>query len=88
MSRFSWQCGMPLSFTSNVLIMQEEKNCTTALILACQSGHKAIAELLIDKGANVDYQDKVLILRLWVTFLQIINENTLLVEINRSYMYI
>ena len=39
--------------------MQEEKNCTTALALACENGHKAVAELLVHKGANVNYQNKV-----------------------------
>ena len=28
-------------------------------MLACENGHGAIAELLIHKGANIDYQDKV-----------------------------
>ena len=28
-------------------------------MLACMFGHKAVAELLIQKGANVNYQDKV-----------------------------
>ena len=39
--------------------VQEEKNCITALGLACECGHKAVAELLILKGAEVDYQDNV-----------------------------
>ena len=40
-------------------LIQEEYNCTTALILACENGHIATVELLIHKGANVNYQDKV-----------------------------
>ena len=39
--------------------MQEKGNSMTALVLACENGHKAVAELLIHKGANVNYQDKV-----------------------------
>ena len=39
--------------------IQEEKTCTTALILSCENGHKSIAKLLINKGANLNYQDKV-----------------------------
>ena len=31
----------------------------TALMLACLNGHKAVSELLIQKGADVNYQDKV-----------------------------
>lgn len=44
--------------------MQEEKrlNCATALILACSCGHKAIVNMLIQKGALINYQDKVRIL--------------------------
>ena len=34
-------------------------NCITALGLACHNGQKVIAELLILKGANVNYQNKV-----------------------------
>ena len=37
----------------------QDKYGETALILACMFGHKAVAELLIQKGANVNYQDKV-----------------------------
>ena len=33
--------------------------CITALSLACEAGHKAVAELLIIKGAKVNYQDNV-----------------------------
>ena len=39
--------------------MQEESHCITALGLACEAGHKAVAELLIFKGAQVNYQDNV-----------------------------
>ena len=28
-------------------------------MIACMFGHKAVAELLIQKGTNVNYQDKV-----------------------------
>ena len=41
------------------LYMQKENNCITALGLACEAGHKAVAELLILKGAKVNYQDNV-----------------------------
>ena len=44
------------------LYMQEERQCITALGLACHSGHKAVAELLILKGARVNYQDNVRLL--------------------------
>ena len=44
------------------LCIQEESRCITALGLACKCGHKAIAELLILKGAKVNYQDKVRLL--------------------------
>ena len=36
----------------------------TALGLACEYGHKAVAELLIHKGAKVNYQDNVRLLEL------------------------
>ena len=35
------------------------QNANTALSLACRHGHGAVAELLIQKGANVHHQDKV-----------------------------
>ena len=41
--------------------MQGE-NCVTPLCLACMNGHKAIAELLILKGTNVNYKGKVRLL--------------------------
>ena len=41
------------------LYIQEESHCITALCLACECGHKAVAELLIFKGAKVNYQDTV-----------------------------
>ena len=64
---FQQRCGFIMDFTImqgiimlwHVLSMQEEKNCTTALSLACSEGHKAVVDLLIQKGANVNYQDKV-----------------------------
>ena len=31
----------------------------TALIVACENGHKDVAELLILKGADVNYRDNV-----------------------------
>ena len=34
----------------------------TALGTACQEGHTGIAHLLIEKGATVDYQNKVRLL--------------------------
>ena len=34
----------------------------TALIVACGEGHVATAALLIEKGATVDYQNKVRLL--------------------------
>ena len=41
------------------IILQEKTNCITALCLACRYGCKDVAELLIVKGAEVDYQDNV-----------------------------
>ena len=41
------------------LYMQEESHGITALGLACEGEHKAVAELLIFKGANVNYEDNV-----------------------------
>ena len=40
-------------------IMQEEGGCITALYLACLNGHKNAVQLLIQKGANINYQNKV-----------------------------
>ena len=34
----------------------------TALITACQEGHTGIAHLLVEKGATVNYQNKVKLL--------------------------
>ena len=39
--------------------VQEEDNYITAMIDACKNGHKAVVELLVHKGANVNYQSKV-----------------------------
>ena len=39
-------------------------NYITALGLACHNGHKAVAELLILKGAEVNYQDDVRLVEL------------------------
>ena len=44
--------------------MQEESHCITSLGLACEAGHKAVAELLIFKGAKVNYQDNVRLVEL------------------------
>ena len=41
------------------LYMQEEHQCITSLGLACEAGHKDVAELLILKWAKVNYQDDV-----------------------------
>ena len=46
------------------LYMQEKSHCITALGLACEAGHKAVAQLLILKGANVNYQDNVRLVEL------------------------
>ena len=35
-------------------------DCDTALIIACFFGHKNIGELLIQRGANANYRDKVI----------------------------
>ena len=45
--------------TLYIIIIQEKHKCQTALIAACASGHKAVVELLICKGANSNYQNKV-----------------------------
>ena len=41
------------------IYMQEERQCITALGLACHNGHKGVAELLILEGAKINYQDNV-----------------------------
>ena len=53
----SLSCNM--SHVHDSLMQDEEGSCITALFLACQNGHKAVVELLIQKGANINYQDKV-----------------------------
>ena len=40
-------------------LSKEEMNCKTALDVACEYGHKAVAELLILKGAKLNHQNKV-----------------------------
>ena len=40
-------------------VLQDEADCATALVLACYNGHKAVAELLILEGAEVNFQNKV-----------------------------
>ena len=34
-------------------------NYRTVLLSACANGHRAVAELLIHKGASINYQDKL-----------------------------
>ena len=50
--------GHMTSYISTVLFMQDEYG-DTALMGACKQGHVTIAALLIEKGATVDYQNKV-----------------------------
>ena len=50
---------IPPVLLSNVILQQDEEYGITALGLACSEGNKAIAELLILKGANVNSKDKV-----------------------------
>ena len=54
-------------------LIQEKTNCITALGLACQYGHKAVAELLILKGAKVNYQDDVRLVELSKVMMYSIN---------------
>ena len=49
---------MGSSYVHHQLCVTLQKEMT-ALILACAHGHKAVAELLILKGANVNHRDKV-----------------------------
>ena len=42
-----------------IIIIQEEHKYQTALIAACANGHTPVVELLIRKGANSNYQNKV-----------------------------
>ena len=46
---------------SSCIIIQDEYG-STALEIACQKGHEIIADKLLMKGANVDYQNKVYII--------------------------
>ena len=39
--------------------MYQTHNNPTALGLACMKGHTAVAELLLDGGANINFQDRV-----------------------------
>ena len=32
---------------------------STALVISCEEGHVDVARLLIERGAAIDYQDKV-----------------------------
>ena len=59
------QIDVPAKVCSHVvrwvvyLYLQEESHYITALGLACECGHKSVAELLILQGAKVNYQDNV-----------------------------
>ena len=48
---------------SHVAHIQDEWG-NTALSLACEGGHVETARILLDHGANVDYQNKVMLLYL------------------------
>ena len=47
------------SFSSTLYDVLQSGDGETGLILACCKGQKSVAELLINRGANVHYQDKV-----------------------------
>ena len=46
-------------------LTSQNKYGDTALIKACQGGHVETARVLLDHGANVDYQNKVKKYRTW-----------------------
>ena len=48
---------MIINFISFTLFQDEYGN--TALSVACQEGHAETVRMLLEKGANIDYQDKV-----------------------------
>ena len=39
--------------------VQDEKHCVTPLILASKNGHRTVVQLLITRGANINYTSKV-----------------------------
>ena len=39
--------------------MQDDLYCSTALVVSCENGHVDVARLLIERGAAIDYQNKV-----------------------------
>ena len=47
-------------FINMAQINMQDEDGDTALIEACDGSHEATAALLIDKGARVDYKNKVL----------------------------
>ena len=49
------------------------QNASTPLMTACQEGHTTTASLLIEKGASIDYQNKVNLLFLSVYSMCIVN---------------
>ena len=48
---------MIINFISCNLFQDDDGN--TALSVACQKGHAETARVLLEKEANIDYQDKV-----------------------------
>ena len=49
--------------------MQDDRG-STALIIACEKGNSSVARLLVERGAAINYQDKVGLLCVTVLYIQ------------------
>ena len=57
-----WMTNKNINYGMDITLIcffQEKGNGDTALILACMKGHSAVAKLLVDEGADVNYMTKV-----------------------------